>query len=228
MNIVYFILRHYYNEMGKRFNQINRQITGQTMNPFTHYTDDDSRNSCSRAKRSYCSRNHDGSNTSSMTMFHETISRYWVLFSISSKNTFAFMNHTACFHLKFPQKYPVLPNNCPISWFWDWWRFCSVLGGIKRRVFSWNVLQSLQGPLTSCKNHKNFDNLFFLYLNTQLCLKVVMGRFRFPITPILGKRIAIEKFPPNVNFSIPIPRARNDGRVNIAIYFHRCSGRIQE
>lgn len=57
-------------------------------------------------------------NISYMTMFHETISRYWVLFSISSKNTFAFMNHTACFHLKFPQKYPVLPN-CPISWFWD-------------------------------------------------------------------------------------------------------------
>lgn len=34
MNIVYFILRHYYNEMGKRFNQVNvPQITGQTMNP---------------------------------------------------------------------------------------------------------------------------------------------------------------------------------------------------
>lgn len=153
-----------------------------------------------------------------MTMFHETISRYWVLFSISSKNIS---------HLKFPQKYPILPN-CPISWFWDWWHFCSVLGGIKRRVFSWNVLQSLQGHLTSCKIHQNFDILFFLYLNTQLCLKVVMGRFRFSITPILGKRIGIEKFLPNVNFSIPIPRARNDGRVNIAIYFHRCSGRIQE
>lgn len=98
--------------------------------------------------------------------------------------------------------FPKIPRSpeCPISWFWDWWLFCSVLGGIKRRVFSWNVLQSLRGHLTSCKNHQNLDILFFLYSHTQLCLKVVVGRFRFSITPIFGKRIGIEKFPPNVNF----------------------------
>lgn len=119
MNIVYFILRHYYNEMGKRFNEVNvPQITGQTMNPLrttrtmTHSQQlFESKKELLQPKSrrlqyflyDHVSRNH--------------ISRYWVLFSIYSKNTFAFMNHTACFHLKFPQKYSVLPN-CTISWFW--------------------------------------------------------------------------------------------------------------